>query len=97
MASTKKMTMEERLAMYRKRKRREEDIAAMKQKIWNFFTSFTLWGGPGDTSTASVQSPGEGEKVDEETKRLPNTSGNTVSLLLTLYVHVLNKVSRSAR
>ncbi|MPC26801.1 hypothetical protein E2C01_019951 [Portunus trituberculatus] len=59
----RKTIMEEQLAQYRKRKRREEEYAALKQKIWGYFAAvFTFRraevGGP-DTHTAPGGPEGE--------------------------------------
>lgn len=41
---SRKTAVEEQLAQYRKRKKREEEYAALKQRIWGYFTAvFTFW------------------------------------------------------
>lgn len=79
MVATKKTDMEEKLALYRKRKKREEEVAAIKQKAWDFLASVTP-GRSGGIATAYTQGLWEDETAEEETGRSPSTSSNRVNL-----------------
>lgn len=59
--------MEERLAQYRKRKKKEEEFAALKQKIWEYFaTVFTFWKKDENPATVSTPLPDEDQPQSEE-------------------------------
>lgn len=71
------MSVEEQLAIYRKRKKREEEVAALKHKVWSFFTSiFTLGGKPQNTASDSTSVRGG---VEEETGVVPSHPSHSVS------------------
>uniref|UniRef100_A0A0P4W6K8 SAYSvFN domain-containing protein n=1 Tax=Scylla olivacea TaxID=85551 RepID=A0A0P4W6K8_SCYOL len=72
---SKKTNVEEQLAQYRMRKKREEEYAALKQKIWGYLAAvFTFWrpedGGPG--THTSPGSP-EAEMQDDSSRPAINT------------------------
>lgn len=83
MAKAKRVSVEEQLAMYRKRKKREEDAAAMKQKVWDFLSAaIPVWRRPQDAAQVSTTSPGVGEEAGEGTEQRPTHSNKGVSILL---------------
>lgn len=79
MVQSKKLSVEEQLALYRKRKKREEEVAALKHKVRSVFTSvFTVWRKSEDAATPNTPGPGGGEGA-QEAREAPSHSGNTVS------------------
>lgn len=80
MVGPKKLTVEEQLAIYRKRKKREEEVAALKHKVRSFFTSvFTVWRRPENAATLNTPGPGGGEQA-QETEGTPSQSDNSVKI-----------------
>lgn len=80
MAKAKRVSVEEQLAMYRKRKKREEDAAALKQKVWDFLSAaIPVWRRPQDAVPVSTPGPGVGEEAEERTEEGPSKG---VSILL---------------
>lgn len=74
--------MEEQLAQYRKRKKREKEYAALKQKIWDYFAAvFSFWRPAADAAEdvgpstyTAPGSPAEGETQGDTSRPATNVS-----------------------